>query len=140
MKNNFSDRKILMALPLVLFAILYLSVSFNKEYIRPVYGNDPVVGVITGSFSNFMAAFIIALIAIIPLLKKKISLRQSRVYFYSVSILVFGLLVAEEFFSYFGASKTYDIYDILASALGSVMAIVVFEIVIKSFISKPNIN
>jgi glycopeptide antibiotics resistance protein len=90
---------------LILFAILYFSVTFNKEYIRPVYGGTPFLGILTGSFSNFMAAFIISLFPLAPLIAKKTGVKKS--------------------------SKVYDIYDIIASGLGSVLAILLFEIFLR---------
>ena len=44
----------------ILFFVLYASVSFNKAVIRPVFRNKPVLGLITGSFPNFMAAYMIS--------------------------------------------------------------------------------
>lgn len=78
-----------LAVNLILFAVLYLSVTFNKEFIRPVYGYSPIIGIITGSFSNFMAAYIISLFPIAPILVKNIDLKKARLIIYSVSILVF---------------------------------------------------
>ncbi len=116
---------------LILFAILYLSVTFNKEYIRPVYGSDPFLGILTGSFSNFMAAFIISLFPLAPIMAKKVEIKKSRKIFYSIAFIVFLLLTMEELKPYMGASKVYDNYDIIASGLGSLLAIIVFEIIFR---------
>jgi hypothetical protein len=72
------NRKYL-AINLILFAILYFSVSFNKEYIRPVYGHSPVIGIITGSFSNFMAAYIVSLFSVAAILAKKNRDKKSKI-------------------------------------------------------------
>jgi VanZ family protein len=131
------NRKYL-AINLILFAILYFSVSFNKEYIRPVYGHSPVIGIITGSFSNFMAAYIVSLFSVAAILAKKIEIKKAKLIFYVISILVFIILTIEELKPFVSASKTYDIYDILASGLGSFLAILTFEVFIKKIIKKRN--
>ncbi len=128
------------AINIILFAILFLLVTFNKEIIRPEYGNTPVIGIITGSFSNFLAAYIISLFAVSPLLSHKISIKKSRIFFYTVSVLVFVVLLIEEVKPFTGASKTYDKYDIIASGLGSILAIITFEIIIKRVHANRNIN
>ena len=117
-----------LAVNLILFAVLYLTVTFNKEYIRPVYGYSPIIGIITGSFSNFMAAYIISLFPIAPILVKNIDLKKARLIIYSVSILVFLILTIEELNPMWGASTQYDLFDILASGIGSILAILTFEL------------
>jgi len=121
---------------LILFAILYLSVTFNKEFIRPVYRHSPILGIITGSFPNFMAAYIISLFPIALILAKSIEIKKARLIFYSISIFVFIILTIEELKPFVSASKTYDIYDIVASGLGSIIAIITFEIIIKKLRTK----
>jgi len=131
------NRKYL-AINLILFAILYLSVSFNKEFIRPIYGHSPIIGIITGSFSNFMAAYIISLFPIAAIIAKSIKIIKARLIIYVVSILVFIILTIEELKPMWGASTQYDLFDILASGLGSLLAILTFEIFIKKYIKKRN--
>ena len=114
-----------------MFAFLFLSVTFNKEFIRPVYGNSPIIGIITGSFSNFMAAYIISLFPVSPIISKKIKIKKARIIVYTISILVFLILTAEEIHPMWGASTQYDLFDILASAVGSLLAILTFEIIIN---------
>lgn len=115
----------------ILFAILFLSISFNKEYLRHDYGNLPFIGILTGSFPNFMAAYIISLFPLKPILDK--NLKYSRIIFYASSILIFIIFTVEEFKPFFGASTQYDPYDIIASGIGSLLAILTFEF----FICKP---
>ena len=130
MSKILKNRKYL-AINLILFAILYLSVTFNKEFIRPVYGNSPIIGIITGSFSNFMAAYIISLFPVSPIISKKIKIKKARIIVYTISTLVFLILTAEEIHPMWGASTQYDLFDILASAVGSLLAILTFEIIIN---------
>lgn len=130
MSTLLKNRKYL-AINLILFAILYLTVSFNKEFIRPVYGSLPIIGIMTGSFSNFMAAYIISLFPVSQIISKKIRIKNARIIVYTVSILVFLILTVEEIHPIFGASTQYDLFDILASAVGSVLAILTFEFIIN---------
>ncbi|MCF6356913.1 MAG: hypothetical protein L3J54_03825 [Draconibacterium sp.] len=125
------NKKKYIAINLMLFAILYLLVAFNKEFIRPVYGTLPILGILTGSFSNFLAAYILSLFAISPIISHKIEIRKSRYIFYTVAIAVFTILAIEEIKPFVSASKTFDIYDIAGSALGSILAIVTFEFIMK---------
>ncbi|MEI6138767.1 MAG: hypothetical protein WCP85_05870 [Mariniphaga sp.] len=120
-----------LAINLILFAVLYLSVDFNKTFIRPVYGHFPIIGILTGSFSNFMAAFVIGLFPIAPILNKKIKIEKARIIVYSVSILIFAILTTEEIYPILGASTQFDLFDILASAIGSISAILTFEIIMN---------
>jgi len=130
MSKILKNRKYL-AINLILFAFLYLSVTFNKEFIRPAYGNSPIIGIITGSFSNFMAAYIISLFPVSPIISKKIKIKKARIIVYTISTLVFLILSAEEIHPMWGASTQYDLFDILASAVGSLLAILTFEIIIN---------
>jgi hypothetical protein len=130
MSKILNTRKYL-AINLILFAILYLSVAFNKEFIRPVYGYSPIIGIITGSFSNFMAAYIISLFPVSPIISKNIEIKKARIIVYTISTLVFFILTAEEIHPMWGASTQYDLFDILASAIGSLLAILTYEIIIN---------
>jgi len=135
-QNRIIKNKKYIGINLILIAILFLSVTFNKEFIRPVYGHSPTIGILTGSFSNFMAAYIISLFPIAPLLSKKIDIKKSRLIIYVISIIVFIILTIEELKPFFSASKTYDIYDIIASGFGSIIAILTFELITKLWQSK----
>jgi len=127
------------AINLILFALLYLSVTFNKEIIRPLYGQTPIIGILTGSFSNFMAAYIINLFPIAPIIAKNIKIKKARLIIYVVSILVFIILTIEELKPMWGASTQYDLFDILASGLGSLLAILTFEIFIGKIVKKQKL-
>ena len=128
-QNKIFKNKIYIAINLILFAVLYLSVTFNKEFIRPVYGHSPIIGILTGSFSNFMAAYIVSISFIAPILARNIEIKKARLIIYVTSILVFIILTIEELKPFVSASKTYDIYDIIASGLGSILAVLTFELI-----------
>ncbi len=127
--NSNREKRKYIAMNFILFAILFLSVSFNKEYIRPIFRNKPFLGILTGSFSNFMAAYIISLFSIAAILSKKINVKKGRFIFYLVALIVFLILTFEEITPFVNASKVYDIYDIIASAIGSIFAIITFEVI-----------
>ena len=135
MMEIIKNRKYI-AINVILFAILYLSVAFNKEFIRPFYSHSPIIGLITGSFSNFMAAYIISLFPIAPILAKNIEIRKASIIIYFISILVFLILTIEEIYPMWGASTQYDLFDILASGIGSIFAILTFELIKKRWIKR----
>lgn len=135
-ESKIIKNKTYIAINFILFAILYLSVTFNKEFIRPNFGHSPIVGVISGSFSNFMAAYIISLFPIAPILSRKLEIKKARLIIYLVSIIVFFILTFEELKPFVNASKTFDIYDIIASGIGSLIAILTFEIIIMTIKKK----
>ena len=110
----------------ILFAALFGLISLNKEILRPAFQNKGWMNTLTGCFPNFIAAFIISLGAVSAVLIRKP--KRSRVIVYSVSILVSIALIVEEFKPMWGASEHFDLYDIFASAVGSFLAIVTFEI------------
>jgi hypothetical protein len=122
------------AINLILFALLYFSVSLNKDYIRPLFENKPILGIVTGSFPNFIAAYFISLFSIAFILAKELNIKKSRFLFYTVAIIVFIILTIEEVKPFINASKVYDIYDIMANGLGSIFAILTFELFVRRFI------
>ena len=132
--NSIKNKGKYIAINLILFALLYFLVSLNKEYIRPLFENKPFLGIVTGSFPNFIAAYIISLFPFAFILAKELNIRKSRFLFYTVTIIVFIILTIEEIKPFFNASTVYDIYDIMANGLGSVFAILTFELFLGRFI------
>jgi len=129
--NRFIRNRKYIAVNLILFAVLFLSVSFNKNYIRPVYRHHATVGVITGSFSNFMAAWVTSLFSFTFILVRKLQAKKARLFFYGASVFVFIALAVEEIVPYTGASSTCDAFDIAASGIGVLAAIATYEIFLK---------
>ena len=123
-------KKKYIAINLILFAILYLSVEFNKEFIRPLYSGSPFLGILTGTFPNFIAAYIISLFPIAAILAKRLNVKKSRLLIYIFAVVVFLILTVEEFQPFFDASTVYDIYDIIANGVGSIIAIITFELLL----------
>jgi len=128
------------AINLILFALLFFSVSLNKEYLRPLFENKPILGIVTGSFPNFIAAYFISLFPIAIILAKELDIKKSRFLFYIGSIIVFIILTIEEVKPFFNASTVYDIYDIMANGLGSIFAILTFELFVRRYIKQKPRN
>jgi hypothetical protein len=124
---NIKSRKIIIK-NILLFALLFGLVFLNKKVFRPNFMSIPLVNILTGSFPNFIAAYLISLAFINPVLMKNPN--YGRVIAYVSSALVFIILTIEEIKPVWGASEHYDLYDIVASGLGSLLAIFTYEIII----------
>ena len=137
-KYSIKNKAKYIAINLILFVLLYFSVSLNKEYLRPLSENKKILGIVTGSFPNFIAAFLISLFTVTFILAKELEIKKSRFLFYSGSLIVFIILTIEEVKPFFNASTVYDTYDIIANGLGSLIAILTFELFVRRFIiQKP---
>ena len=75
----------------------------------------------------FMAAYIISLCVVNPVITTKP--RFGRTMVYTSSFIISAILTIEEFTSIVGASEHFDIYDIIASVLGSTLAILTYELI-----------
>jgi len=122
------NRKKVIAINAVLFAILFSLISLNKEVLRPVFSNAGLVTYLLGCFPNFLAAYLISLSTVTAVLIRKF--KNGRLIVYTVSILVFVILMIEELKPMWGASKHYDLFDIVASGVGSFLAIITYELFI----------
>ena len=84
---------------------------------RILTGIDEILDIILGSLPNFIAVLVISLI--ISDQKKVVG-----IYKYIVILTVTSLLIVEEFYPTFTGNKIFDLYDILASILGGLFAII----------------
>ncbi len=125
---KIQGKKRILTFNAVLFAILFLSITFNKETLRPLTGHTAFIGTITGCFPNFMAAFIISLCLVNGIVTKKP--KHDRLIVYLSSIIIFLILAVEELMPMWGASTHYDLFDIVASGIGSLLAIIIFELIV----------
>jgi len=135
---NFSMNKIqkinakiklkIIGINVLLFIILVSLITLNKTLIRPYVTNSFMV-IITGSIPNFLAAYLISLFVVNPvnILKPKLG----RQIVYTSSLIISSILTVEEFKSIWGASKVYDKFDIIGSIIGSLLAILTYEIILK---------
>ena len=129
-KTNRKTMLKIIGINLVLFALLYGLVSLNKEILRPEFSDISFISILTGSFPNFIAAYIISLAFVNAVLIRKP--QNGRLVVYVSSVLVFTILTIEEIIPMWGASKIYDSFDILASGLGSIFSIITFELMARN--------
>jgi len=109
---------------LTLFLLLVVLIYINKTFFRPTFNETRLEQILTGSFPTFIAAFLISLFAVNPVLIKKPRLGRLLVYLASLGTMT--VLILDELES-IGASKQYDIYDIVGSILGALLAVLTFE-------------
>ncbi|MDH4139935.1 MAG: hypothetical protein OEV43_05125 [Coriobacteriia bacterium] len=121
-----------------LMAFLFLSASFNKEYLRPAYTGGAVLATLTGSYSNFMAAYVISLSPACPILTRMFAPTKGTAVVVATAIGVFAILTIEEVTSILGVSEVRDGHDVIASALGASCAILTFLLLRQIMRPKEN--
>ena len=126
-KLSLKSKVRIIAINIFLFALLFGLVSLNKEILRPIFSHTSFVRILTGSFPNFIAAYIISLFFVNAVLIR--APKYGRHIVYISSLLVFVILTIEELKPMWGASTYYDSFDILASGLGSLLSIMTFELI-----------
>jgi branched-subunit amino acid transport protein AzlD len=124
-KAGKKERFKLIGINILLFIILFGLVTFNKQYLRPTFNHSQFALVLTGSFPNFIAAYLICLCVVNAVLIRKP--KFGRQIIYALSFMVMAILIIEEYKSIWGASTQFDINDIIGSALGSLLAILTYE-------------
>jgi hypothetical protein len=133
---NINNRKKVIAINALLVAALFGLISLNKEILRPAINNSGILKILTGCFPNFIAAYLISLASVSAVLIR--NLQHGRLIVYSFSLAVFSILMFEELHPLWGASKYYDTYDIIASGIGSILAILTYELLILLKISRKD--
>ena len=128
-KTNRKNMLKIIGINLVLFALLYGLISLNKEILRPKFSHISYISILTGSFPNFIAAYIISLAFVNAVLIRRP--QNACLIVYVGSVLVFTILTIEEITPMWGASTYYDSFDILASGLGSMLSIITFELMAR---------
>lgn len=123
-----NDKKKIIVINLFLFALLFGLISLNKEIIRPLYSHSPLIKILTGSFPNFIAAYIVSVFFVNGIIIK--APKYGRFIVYIGSFIVFLLMAIEELKPLWGVSKVYDYYDIIASGLGAILAILTYELIL----------
>ena len=121
---------------LILLALLFGLVSLNKDFFRPRFNHIPFVRILTGSFPNFIAAYLISLSFVNAILIRKPKI--GHLFVYISSLMVFIILTVEELKPIWGASTYFDLFDIYASGIGSVFAILTYEFIVLKRKSKKN--
>jgi hypothetical protein len=125
---NSKNKMKVIAINAILFAALFGLVSLNKEFLRPTLNNSNLLKILTGCFPNFIAAYLISLASVSAVLIRKIN--HGRLIVYTSSIVVFIILMIEELKPMWGASTYYDLFDIIASGMGSILTIITYELAI----------
>jgi hypothetical protein len=123
---------------LFLFAALFGLITLNKTLLRPQLTNSKMGQILTGSLPNFLAALLISLAFVNAILAKKP--KHGRMWMYLIACLVFALLALEEFKPIWRASEYYDTFDVLASGLGSLVAIILYEIAGRTSKGRQSVN
>jgi hypothetical protein len=123
---GLTSKKKVIAINAFFVAALFGLVSLNKEVLRPLVKNSEILKILTGCFPNFIASFLISLLFISAVLIRKPI--RGRTIVYLSSVVIFVVLLIEELKPMWGASSHYDPYDIIASGIGSLSAIAVFEL------------
>ena len=126
-KMNQKSKLRILVINIILFAFLFGLVSLNKEILRPIFSNISFIRILTGSFPNFIAAFLISLAFVNAVVTR--NQKSGRLIVYMSSFLIFIILTIEEIKPMWGASTHYDSYDILASGIGSLFSILTFELI-----------
>jgi len=104
--------------------VLIIFFLINKRYLRPNYSDIILLSTILGSLPNLIGAFMFSLLPMSKTLKLK--LHKGRRIICISSISVFAILTYEEYNPYLTASKTFDYNDIIASGIGSSLAIIYY--------------
>jgi hypothetical protein len=125
---NINDKMKAIVINAMLIAVLFGLVSLNKEILRPALNNSGFLKIFTGCFPNFIAAYLISLASVSVVLIR--NFRHGRLFVYIFSIAVFAILMVEELKPMWGASTYYDTLDIMASGVGSALAILTYELLI----------
>jgi VanZ family protein len=95
------------------------------EYLRPRYGRLQYFDILIGSLPNFVGAFVFSLALSSEI--SKLYVKKRKLIIYLMSSLVFIILTIEEFHPFFTATKTFDKFDIIASAIGALCSVIVLE-------------
>ena len=120
--------RIIVAITIIATVLLELIV-LNKEYIRPAISDPGFLLTLSGSFPSFIAAYLISLVAVSAVLIKKP--KNGRRIVYIVSLWIFAMLIIDEFSTGWGASTHFDKFDIVASGVGSLLAVITYEIALR---------
>ncbi len=128
LESKLKSRTRTIGLNLFIIAALFGLVSLNKEVLRPMSIHSEFASTITGCFPNFIAAYFISLAFVNAALSKQS--KNSRLIAILSSTVIFIILSIEELSPIWGASTHYDPWDIAASGVRSLLAILTFELIV----------
>ena len=126
MKTRVEKKVIIkiMGINITLAILLFVLIYINKTFIRPTVNNSHFIQILTGSFPNFIAGFIMSLCVVTPVLIRKPKFK--RIIVYTISLCIMSVLIFDELQS-LTASKQYDLNDVIGSVIGSMLALLMFE-------------
>lgn len=124
LKLKVMDLRKVSRIHLTINLILIILFYINKRYLRPNYSDIIFVSTILGCLPNLIGAFMFSLLPMSKTLK--LNLCKGRVVILICSVSVFAILTYEEYNPYLTASKTFDYNDIIASGIGSSLAIIYY--------------
>ena len=120
--------RVIVAISIIATVFLELIV-LNKEYIRPAISDSGFLKILSDCFPSFIAAYMISLMAVSAVLIKKP--KNGRRIVYIGSLWIFAMLIIDELNRGWGASTHFDKFDIVASGVGSLLAVVTYEIALR---------
>jgi len=123
------DLKRVSRINLTVNLVLIILFFINKRYLRHNYSDIIFLSTVLGSLPNLIGAFMFSLLPMSKTLN--LNLHKGRRVILICSVSVFAILTYEEFFPYFTASKTFDYFDIIASGIGSSLAIIYYHYLSK---------
>jgi hypothetical protein len=123
------DLKRVSRINLTINLVLIIFFFINKRYLRPNYSDVIFFSPVLGSLPNLIGAFMFSLIPMSKTLK--LNLYKGRRIILICSVSVFAILTYEEYNPYLTASKTFDYNDIIASGIGSSLAIIYYYFLSK---------
>jgi VanZ family protein len=97
--------------------VLIVCFALNAFFRKYLTGKNEILDIILGSLPNFVAVFVISIVLTDQ--KKVVG-----IYKYIIILAITSLFVFEEYYPTFTGNKTFDLYDILASVLGGLFAII----------------
>jgi UDP:flavonoid glycosyltransferase YjiC (YdhE family) len=118
------DFKRVSRINLTINLVLIILFFMNKRYLRANFSDIIFLSTVLGSLPNLIGAFMFSLLPIRKTLKLNLNKGRGIILIFSVS--VFALLTYEEYNPYLTASKTFDYNDIIASGIGSSLAIIYY--------------
>jgi hypothetical protein len=118
------DLKRVSRINLTINLVLIILFFMNKRYLRANFSDIIFLSTVLGSLPNLIGAFMFSLLPIRKTLKLNLNKGRGIILIFSVS--VFALLTYEEYNPYLTASKTFDYNDIIASGIGSSLAIIYY--------------
>jgi hypothetical protein len=114
---NIEKSKRLTIIIIVIFMGLYF---ITKPYLRTLDINNSFLKIIIGSLPNLTSAIVLPLLFVIDIYKAKSlqALTKINRRVNIIMLIVFVILLSEEFYPIFSGSKVFDFWDIVFSIIG----------------------